>query len=104
MRELAAELGIPLRGQAVAYCGDFYGQSGKGEPFPEAIEPDALISVIERLPAGVTEMACHPGLDAELDSAYRSERLREVETLCDPRVRAAIESGSVRLASFAELS
>ena len=38
---LAAELGVPLRNRAVRYEGGFYGQSGKGEPFPEGISPRA---------------------------------------------------------------
>ena len=35
----------------------------------------------------MTEIGCHPGLDAELGSSYRLQRLREVEVLCDRRVR-----------------
>ena len=48
-----------------------------------------------RLPDGVTELGCHPGLDRDLDSSYRLERLREVETLCDPRVLVSLEAAGV---------
>lgn len=97
----AERLGIPLRERSgIAYCGAFYGQSGKGYPCPEAIEVDALIAVIEALPEGITELGCHPGLDNELDSSYRVERLTEVETLCDPRVWDALTRSGVTLRGF----
>ncbi len=100
--ELAALLGVPLRGcGAIAYCGEFYGQTGKGEPLPELVSAAALVAIVERLPAGVTELGCHPGLDAALDSDYRLERLVEVEALCDPRVRAALARERVQLRGFA---
>lgn len=101
--ELARELEVPLRGcGAVRYCGDFYGQTGKGEPLPRAIGVEALVDLIERLRPGVTELGCHPGLDPELDSSYRLERLREVEALCDARVRAALACMGVDLRGFGE--
>ena len=102
---LGRELGVPVRnGGSINYCGAFYGQTGTGESLPDAITPGALIRLIEGLPPGVTELACHPGLDAELGSPYRLERLREVEALCDPDVRAALERAGATLRSFAELS
>jgi predicted glycoside hydrolase/deacetylase ChbG (UPF0249 family) len=98
---LSSELGIPLRGCGeIHYCGDFYGQTGKGEPLSDAISVQALLGVIEGLAAGVTELGCHPGLDSELDSSYRLERLREVEVLCDPRVRGALTHAAVKLRAF----
>jgi predicted glycoside hydrolase/deacetylase ChbG (UPF0249 family) len=104
MKAIAADLGTPLRGAGtVRYCGDFYGQLGTGDPLPDAIMPRALVRLIEELPAGVTELACHPGLDLQLDSPYRAERAREVETLCDPAVREALEREGVRLVPFATL-
>jgi predicted glycoside hydrolase/deacetylase ChbG (UPF0249 family) len=97
----AQRLGIPLRERSgITYCGNFYGQSGKGYLCPEAIEVEALVAVIEDLPDGLTELGCHPGLDAELDSSYRIERLKEVETLCDARVREALTRSRVTLRGF----
>jgi predicted glycoside hydrolase/deacetylase ChbG (UPF0249 family) len=97
----ARRLGVPLREHSsAAYRGDFYGQSGKGYPCPEAIEVDALIAMIEQLPEGVTELGCHPGLDASLDSSYRLERLKEVKTLCDPRAREALTRERIKLRTF----
>jgi predicted glycoside hydrolase/deacetylase ChbG (UPF0249 family) len=71
-----------------------------GEPYPQGITVASLVTLIERLPSGTTELGCHPGLDTELDSSYRVERLTEVRTLCDPRVADAIDRERVRLRSF----
>jgi predicted glycoside hydrolase/deacetylase ChbG (UPF0249 family) len=100
-RAAAERLAVPLRGAgSIDYCGSFYGQSGNGEPRPRGIETETLITLIEGLPPGVTELACHPGLDVDLESSYRVERPREVTTLCDPRVRAALEREQVSLRGF----
>jgi predicted glycoside hydrolase/deacetylase ChbG (UPF0249 family) len=100
--ELAGRLGVPLRSfdSLVRYDGSFYGQEGDGDPLPEAIAVEGLLSIIGELQQGVTELGCHPGLGADLESSYLHEREREVEALCDPRVRAAVEAGSIELRSF----
>jgi predicted glycoside hydrolase/deacetylase ChbG (UPF0249 family) len=105
MGRLAAELGVPLRGtdDAVRYCGAFYGQTGRGEPFHEAITVDALVGIIRSVPPGATELACHPGLGSD-PGPYDVERRIEVETLCDPRVRTAVDEAGVALRSFADLA
>jgi predicted glycoside hydrolase/deacetylase ChbG (UPF0249 family) len=98
-------LGIPVRWftPGIVYSGAFFGQDSRGTPLTDAITVDALVEVIETLPPGVTELACHPAAEHDHDSAYGEERIRELETLCDPRVRAAVERPSVDLRSFAEL-
>jgi len=105
-RTLALALGVPLRHYTpgVAYCGDLYGQARDGTPIPDAITPDALIRIIEGLPPGTTELACHPGLGGDSGSTYDRERTQEVEVLCDPRVREALDRVGVALRSFADLS
>lgn len=96
-------LGIPVRDQCadIAYSGMFYGQDGRGVPYPEFISVPALVKVIAELPAGVTELGCHPGAADDVPGAYSAERLVEAATLCDPRVRQAIGLHGVRLSSFA---
>ena len=100
---LAAELAVPLRDQGIRYEGGFYGQTGKGEPYPEGIEPEHLIELIEALPPGGAELGCHPGRGADTGSPYEAERERELQALCDPRVVAAVERAGVQLRSFAQL-
>jgi len=72
-------------------------------PLPGAITVEALMEVIEMLSAGVTELACQPAAELDHDSDYGEERIREVEMLCDPRVRAAIDRCGVDLRAFADL-
>jgi predicted glycoside hydrolase/deacetylase ChbG (UPF0249 family) len=101
---IAAELEVPLRDRGIRYEGGFYGQSGKGEPFPEGIGVGRLVELIEALPPGRTELGCHPGLGVgRAESSYAVEREREVAALCDERARAAVERGGIRLCSFAVL-
>jgi chitin disaccharide deacetylase len=106
-KQIADDLDVPLRGcsSAIRYCGEFYGQTGKGEPCRDAISVDALVKLVQDLPTGVTELACHPG-DAALEhpSDYHCERGLEVDSLCHPRVSDAIRDSGVRLCSFAELA
>jgi predicted glycoside hydrolase/deacetylase ChbG (UPF0249 family) len=105
-RRFAEDLGVPLRSlsPAIGYCGRFYGQSGTGDPCPHAITVEALVKLVRDLPAGITELACHPGEDSEHYglSTYCKERRLELETLCDPKVREAITQEQVRLCSFSE--
>ena len=102
LSEMAGELVVPLRhcDPRIRHCGDFYGQTGEGKPLPGSISLDALIEIFAALPLGVTELACHPGLDDELQSTYRSERVEELRVLCDPRVRATAAVKKIELCSF----
>lgn len=102
LTEVAHGLGIPLRHYApkVHYCGDFYGQTARGLPSHEVISVDGLIEILLALPPGVTELACHPGLDDELESTYLGERAKEVKVLCHPQVRATIVAEGIELRSF----
>jgi chitin disaccharide deacetylase len=100
---LAAELGLPLRGRRVRYEGGFYGQSGRGEPYPEGITTAHLIRLVSGLEPGWTEFGCHPGIGVGAESSYAAEREIEVGALCDPLVKEAIDREGVRLRSFAEL-
>jgi predicted glycoside hydrolase/deacetylase ChbG (UPF0249 family) len=104
--EVAAELGVVVREEdrGVIYCGDFHGQTGRGESLPHAITPDALTLIVSSLAPGTTEVACHPGLDDESGSVYAEEREVEVVALCHPGVRATIETGDIALRSFRGLA
>lgn len=101
MLDAAKRLGVPLRfhDPNVRYVGDFYGQSGRGEPWRQGITVTALIAILEKLEAGVTELACHPGFP-EMEMVYADERRIEVETLCDPRVRTALAAQGIELVAY----
>jgi len=105
VQELASRLSLPLRecGGQVRHCGDFYGQTGEGEPIPGAISVESLKKILGSLPEGITELGCHPGYADGLDSVYRGERAEEVRVLCDPRVRVALGELNIELCSFDNL-
>jgi predicted glycoside hydrolase/deacetylase ChbG (UPF0249 family) len=101
---IAAELGVPVRGLgSVRYCGDFYGQTGKGEPFPDGISLDRLLRILTGLEPGVTEVGCHPGADADAGAPYATERAIELAVLCDPGVRQTLSDSGIELVSFHQL-
>ena len=106
LRRAGERLGVPVRhfSGKVRYRGDFYGQDGRGWPVPDAITVEFLLRLLEALPEGVTELGCHPGVPDRLQSTYHAERATEVATLCDARVRSAIEQLGVRLTTFAEVA
>jgi predicted glycoside hydrolase/deacetylase ChbG (UPF0249 family) len=100
--ELGRRLSVPVRHltHQVRYCGNFYGQCEDGSSLPRAISVEHLVELLTRLPGGVTELACHPGAGAVPETMYSSEREVELRTLCDPRVRRAIEAGGITLSTF----
>jgi hypothetical protein len=102
--DVARKLGVPLRhcSNEIRYCGDFYGQTAESAPLLESIRVENLIQILKSLPVGITELACHPGAGADLDTMYRYERDQEVSVLCDSQVRAAINRLGIKLCSFGE--
>jgi chitin disaccharide deacetylase len=106
LARVGERLGVRVRDvtPGIAYSGKFFGQDGKGAPMPEAITVDALVGIIESLPPGITELGCHPADPTDHETTYDLERPREVASLCDPRVRSAIDRCGVELRSFADLA
>jgi predicted glycoside hydrolase/deacetylase ChbG (UPF0249 family) len=102
LADVAGELCVPLRHESpgVRYCGSFYGRTTEGLPLPAAISSRNLIEVLERLPPGVTELACHPGDGVDPAVLYNHERTRELKALCDPRVREAVVTLGIELSTF----
>lgn len=98
----ARKLGVVLRScdPVVRYCGEFYGQSNKGYPYHDGISVEALLKIFRALPAGFTEMGCHPAERTDVDSMYREERTIELQTLCHPKVRMAIAEEGISLCGF----
>jgi chitin disaccharide deacetylase len=102
---VAEPLGLPVRGAdaRVRYCGRFYGQAEAGLAWPEGITVDALIGILRNLEPGFTELGCHPAAEADLDTMYKLERLQELASLCDPRVRAAAGEMGIELCAFSRV-
>ena len=103
--ETAQRLGVPLRrcNPAVRYCGEFYGQTWQGSPLLTNVSTAALIKILSGLPAGFTELECHPAKEVDLDTMYAEERVEELRVLCDPQVRAAIAAMEMELVSFNDI-
>jgi predicted glycoside hydrolase/deacetylase ChbG (UPF0249 family) len=101
----ASRLSVPLRHFTpdVRYCGEFYGQTEKGEPLPGFLSVEHLLGILTVLAPGVTELACHPGSGNDLDTMYREERAQEVAVLSDPRVRETLARLRISLLSFQDL-
>jgi chitin disaccharide deacetylase len=104
-REIAQQLHVPLRHfSSVRYCGEFYGQGGVGEPYPELISPDALINIVRSLAPGATELCCHPARGADLQTMYLHEREIELASLCDSRVGQAVKEAGMNLCTFSSIA
>jgi predicted glycoside hydrolase/deacetylase ChbG (UPF0249 family) len=103
--EFGAGLRVPVRHRsaAVRYEGSFYGQGARAEALDGAITVERLVAILRALPAGTTELGCHPGLRRDAHAMYLAEREEEVKVLCDPRVRAAVDAEGIQLVSFRDL-
>ena len=68
------------------------------------LDEASLVNTLQNLKEGTTEFMCHPGLlGPELQAAptrLKASRLRELEALTSPRVRAVMDEAGVRLATF----
>jgi predicted glycoside hydrolase/deacetylase ChbG (UPF0249 family) len=104
-RELVAPLGVPLRDDGrVQFVGGFYAQWEWMVTNLEYVSVPFLQRLLrEEVPAGWTELSCHPGyVSPDFASVYNGERETEVRTLTDPRVRQTLAELGIRLASYAD--
>jgi chitin disaccharide deacetylase len=70
-----------------------------------AMDEAALLSIIARLPPGVTEIYLHPAIQSGSAIAASMSRYRhadELAALLSPRVRAAIAAGGFGLGGYAD--
>jgi predicted glycoside hydrolase/deacetylase ChbG (UPF0249 family) len=103
---IARDLQLPLRhfSAGIEYEGGFYGQSDTGESFPELVSANALIVLLGRMRAGVTELSCHPARGhRDFTSVYSLEREFEVQALTSSRVRSALTEAGIVLTEFSEV-
>lgn len=104
--EIAKELNVTLRkcSNKVNYCGEFYGQLTDGSPYHKAISVEGLNQTLSQLPDGLTELACHPGVNNDFETMYKVERQMEVDSLCDKTIKELIANTDIQLSSFNGIS
>ena len=92
----------PLRGfSEVSYIGIFYGQREDGRTDLRHISLGYLISVLNNVEPGFSELACHPGTQGgDFDAVYNWQREIEVESLTDPRAKVAAARAEVQLTNY----
>jgi chitin disaccharide deacetylase len=86
---------LPMRERTVRHCAEYYGEA--------AIGVDSLLAILGRLENGDTELGCHPGYVAGLDSRYTAEREEELRTLTHPRVRGRVDELGIELIGWSEV-
>ena len=84
----------------VRYEGRFYGQTDEGLPLDEYVSVTHLVELLRSIPNGTSELSCHPAARSDAPGTYRDERVLELATLCDPAVRAAVDSAGISLRAF----
>jgi predicted glycoside hydrolase/deacetylase ChbG (UPF0249 family) len=107
--QIARERGIPVRASSTAARATL---RGMGLATPDAFldgfygggaTPENLLSILDALADGSSELMCHPGHpDPELlaGSSYAAEREEEIRALCDPRVRDRVQERGILLVPF----
>jgi chitin disaccharide deacetylase len=102
--ELCRNRRIPLRSfSGITYVGNFYAQWEPGQTDLGHISPEYLISLLQDIAPGFSELACHPGdRDARFDPLYDWQRRFEVAALTDPRVSAVATREAIRLIDYRE--
>jgi predicted glycoside hydrolase/deacetylase ChbG (UPF0249 family) len=66
----------------------------------------SILEILEGIPAGITEVMCHPAvIDEELQagSSYVAEREEELALLTDPEIRACVDHQGLELIHFGDL-
>lgn len=100
--EAGRQYRVPVRGLSeVVFVGRFYGQPEFGKSDLSKISVEALISLLQSLKPGISEVSCHPGmLESRPDAIYNREREVELQTLIDPRIRSVIAEEGIRLINY----
>jgi chitin disaccharide deacetylase len=100
--DAGARLGVPVRGFSdVYYVGRFWGQPEWGHTDVSKVSVEYLLTILQALGPGVSEVSCHPGhLEHRPDAYYNRERELELRSLTDAEVKAALAADRIRLISF----
>jgi len=74
--------------------------------YDEKATQDKLLSIINNVDVGSTEIMCHPGYVDDAfakESSYNKQRETELTILTDPAIKEAIQARNIELISFANL-
>lgn len=77
------------------FIGSFFGQ--------QYISKDFLLSIMNTIPVGVSELMCHPGIPDEFlknESSYVDERQIELNLLTEPIVKQQLSNYGVELVNY----
>ena len=105
-QDVAARHRLPLREHSpVRFFKRFYAQ-WDNDTHLDWIGTENLIRLLEAaLGDGVTELGCHPGyVDPLFPTVYNTERETELQTLCDPTLRAWLAGAGVALVNYDAVS
>jgi predicted glycoside hydrolase/deacetylase ChbG (UPF0249 family) len=93
---------VPVRGFSdVVFIGRFYGQPEFSKTDLSKISVEALLSLLQSVRPGISEISCHPGhVETRPDAIYNREREAELSTLTDERVKNAITDLDLRLINY----
>ena len=74
--------------------------------YDEGATKEHLLSILDNLPEGISELMCHPGhVDGAFatESVYNYQRERELQILTDPSIQEIIQANGIELTTFADL-
>lgn len=100
---------IPLRSKnsKAKYVGDFYGQwydEGESKSLFKCISLKYLEKILSNLSGPITELGCHPGyFSKSLRDCYNIERVKELETLLNPKVLKILKDKNIKQINFYSL-
>ena len=98
-RALAAYAAPRLAAAGIGAPAQVFGLHATGH-----VDEDYLLALIPRLGPGVSELYCHPAAGDPVAGQAGYDHAGELAALTSPRVRAALSSARVRLASWRELT
>jgi predicted glycoside hydrolase/deacetylase ChbG (UPF0249 family) len=75
--------------------------------YGDSVSVEYLLSLLDRLPEGISELMTHPGYSDETlvaESAYSARREDEIAALTDARVRQRIADLGIELTTYASIA
>ena len=126
MLELAKEYGCPIRypllpnnddsrefSETTKHASDLLKEFNPRRPdaffvnfYDDAATKENLLSIINSVPEGTSEIMCHPGYVDDAfakESVYNFQRERELKILTNPSVKETLDAQNIKLITFTDL-